>query len=284
MQADAGVRPAHYLIAEEVLHQELGRTSGDWRNWRVGLADLATKFIDLSADLPHRSRGITSDILRAVLIERGSAQSSAGPWDTEFSPLLEDVPNVDGRRRVLDHLTEAFPEEPHFWAHLGHFYSRVDRDHEKAHTAHQTAFGLQPNDPPLHHMAGMGWRAELYGMLDSANRDFGREYEAKMFGFVGEASKESESSRSLDRRSEYSYISQIQMNLRVVGTASSSKGYRHEVMKFLTLPGNDSYRELVDQAQNLLLDARGRVRNHIWGGSPPALLRIPTEAGCRTGR
>ena len=73
-------------------------------------------------------------------------------------------------------------------------------------------------------MAGMGWRAELYGMLDLANRDFGREYEAKMFGFVGEASKESESSRSLDRRSEYSCIAHIQMNLRAVGTASSSKG------------------------------------------------------------
>ena len=190
MQADVGVRPAHYLIAEEILHQELGRTSSDWRNWRVGLADLATKFIDLSSDLPHRSRGITSDILRAVLIERGSAQSPAGPWDTEFSPLLEDVPNVDGRRRVLDHLTDTFPEEPHFWAHLGRFYSGVDRDHEKAHTAHQTALGLLPNDPLLHHMAGMGWRAELYGMLDSVNSDFGREYEAKIFEIVGEASKE----------------------------------------------------------------------------------------------
>ena len=274
VQADVGVRPAHYLIAEEILHQELGRTSSDWRNWRVGLADLATKFIDLSSDLPHRSRGITSDILRAVLIERGSAQSPAGPWDTEFSPLLEDVPNVDGRRRVLDHLTDTFPEEPHFWAHLGRFYSRVDRDHEKAHTAHQTALGLLPNDPLLHHMAGMGWRAELYGMLDSVNSDFGREYEAKIFEIVGEASKEFGSSRSLDRRSEYSYISQVQMNLRVVGTASSSKGYRHDVMKFLTLPGNDSYRELVDQAQNLLSDLA-----LIKGSEIPSQLQVTLQAG-----
>ena len=79
----------------------------------------------------------------------------------------------------------------------------------------------------------------------------GREYEAKIFEIVDEASKEFESSRSLDRRSEYSYISQVQMILRVVGTASSSKGYRHEVMKFLTLPGNDFYRELVDQGAEL---------------------------------
>ena len=112
METEVGVRPAHYLIAEEMLHQELGRTSGDLRNWRIGLADLATRFIDLLANLPHRTRGTTSDTLRAVLIERGSSESPAGPWDTEFSPLLEDVPNVDGRRRVLEHLTDAFPEEP----------------------------------------------------------------------------------------------------------------------------------------------------------------------------
>ena len=273
VETDVGVRPAHYLIAEEILHQELGQTSSDWRNWRVGLADLATKFIDLLADLPHRSRGITSDILRAMLVERGSAQSPTGPWDTEFSPLLEDVPSVDGRRRVLEHLTDAFPEEPHFWAHLGRFYSRIDRDHEKAHTAHQTALGLLPNDPLLHHMAGMGWRAELYGILDSGNSDFGREYEAKIFEIVDEASKEFESSQSLDRRSEYSYISQVQMILRVVGTASSFKGYRHEVMKFLTLPGNDSYRELVDQAQNLLSDLA-----LVKGSEIPSQLQVTLQA------
>ena len=254
VEADDGVRPAHYLIAEEILHQELGRTSKDLRNWRVGLADLATSFVDLLADLPHRSRGTTSDMLRGVLIERDSAESTAGHWGTAFSPLLEDVPNVDGRRRLLEHLTCKFPEEPHFWAHLGRFYSRVDRDHDKAHTAHEKALGLLPNDPLLHHMAGIALRAELYDMLDSVNSDYDGEFEAKLLEIVGEASREFESSRSLDRRSEYSYISQVQMILRVVGTASRAKGYQHEVMQFLTLPGNDTYRELVDQAQNLLSD------------------------------
>ena len=273
VETDAGARPAHFFISETILHQELGRTSGDIRNWRVGLADLAVKFIDLLADLPHRSRGMMSDILRAVLIERGSAESPAGPWDTEFSPLLEDVPSVDGRRRVLEHLTDKFPEEPHFWAHLGRFYSRVDRDHKKAHTAHQTALGLLPNDPLLHHMAGMGWRAELYDLLESSGGDFNREYEAKVLGLVEEASSEFESSRSLDRRSEYSYISQVQMILRVVGNASSFRGYRHEVMKFLTLPGNDSFRELVDQAQNLLSDL-----SLIKGSETPSQLQVTLKA------
>ncbi len=272
------VRPAHQLIAEEILQQELSHETGGRRNWnwRTGLADLATRFIDLLADLPHRGRGTISDVLRAVLIERSSAESPAGPWETQFSSLLEDIPSVDGRRRVLEHLTNTFPEEPHFWAHLGRFYSRVDQDHRKAHTAHQTALGLLPNDPLLHHMAGMGRRAELYGMLDSIDSDFSREYEAKIFEVAGEASREFESARALDRRSEYSYISQVQMFQRVVGTVSRAKGYHNEVMRFLTLPGNDSYRELVDRAQNLLSDLA-----LIKGGEIPSQLQVTLQAGLK---
>ena len=150
------VRPAHQLIAEEIIQQELGRLGGDRRNWRVGLADLAIKFINLLADLPHQNRGTTSDILRAVIIERGHSQSPAGPWEAEFSQFLTELPSVDGRRRVLEHLTHRFPEEPHFWAHLGRFFSREVKDHQKAHSAHQTAVGLLPDDPLLHHMAGHG--------------------------------------------------------------------------------------------------------------------------------
>lgn len=254
VEDDVGARPTHHLIAEETLHQELGRLSNDQRNWRVGLADLATRFIDLLAALPHQVRGKTSDLLRAVLIDRGAAESPAGLWDTEFSPLLKDVPSVDGRRRVLVHLKDRFPEEPHFWAHLGRFYSRVDKDHSKAHTAHQKALELDPNDPLLHHMAGMGWRSELYDLLDSNDGDFGDEFESKLLDIVRKASSEFKSSRLLDRRSEYSYISQVQMILRVVGTASKAKGYQYKVMQFLSLPGNVPYLELVDQAQNLLSD------------------------------
>ena len=51
------VRPAHYLIAEEILQQSLSRNEGDRRNWNVGLADLSISFIDTLADLPHRDRG-----------------------------------------------------------------------------------------------------------------------------------------------------------------------------------------------------------------------------------
>ena len=40
----------------------------------------------------------------------------------------------------------------------------------------------------------------------------------------------------------------------VVSTVSIVKGYRYKHMEFLTLRGSDAYRELVDQAENLLSD------------------------------
>ena len=267
------VRPAHHLIAEEILQQELGRIGGDRRNWHIGLADLSIRFIDLLANLPHRDQGTISNTLRVLLIERGNSQSLAGPWEVDFSRFLTDVPSVDGQQRVLEHLTDAFPEEPHFWAHLGRFYSRVVRDHQNAHIAHQTAIKLLPDDSLLHHMAGMGWCAELYDLLASIDKNFSKDDEAKIFELLKEATRKFEKARTLNRRSDYNYISQVQMMQRVVSTVSNLKGYRHRAIQFLTLRGNDAYRELIDQSQNLLSDLA-----LMKGDETPSQLQVSTQA------
>lgn len=273
IEYDNKFRPSHQLIAEEILQQELGRESGDRRNWRNSLSDVAIQFMNLLADLPHQNRGGLSEILRAVLIERGSSGSPASPWEGQFSRFLDDVPNVTGRQRVLEHLTYIFPEEPHFWAHLGRFYSQSVRAHSKAHEAHQEAIRLSPNDSLLHHMAGMGWRAEIYDLLESIGEESSGDEESEITRLLHEATREFERARSLDRRSEYSYISHVQMIVRVIVGIGNAKGYQHETMRFLTLPGNDPYRELIDQAQNLLSDL-----SLIKGGESSSQYQIRLQA------
>lgn len=268
-----GVRPAHYVIAEEILEQGLGLNAGSRANWRVGLADLASQLIDLLADLPHRSRGKVSDILRAAIIERVRGQSPAGPWDADFSRFLEDVPSLEGRQRVLEHLTNTFPDEPHFWAHLGRFYSRAVRDHSEAHVAHQKAIGLLSDDSLLHHMAGMAWCGDLYDFLPSISQGFPNGQERLLRDKIREASERFEAARALDRRSEYNYISPVQMILRVVGNVSTAHDHRFEPMRFLTSPGHDFYRELVDEAQNLLSDL-----TLIKGDETPSQLQVELQA------
>ena len=270
-------RPAHNLIAEEILEQTLGQRVGSRRNWRIGLADLAVEFINRLADLPHQNRGTVSETLRAVLMERGATVSPAGPWEAEFSKFLDDVPSVEGRQRVLEHLTEVFPEEPHFWGHLGRFYSRVVQDHQKAHSANERALRLSPNDSLLRHMAGMGRRSELYDLLAKLNRTNPKEFEIKICKLVNEAAADFASARELDNRSEYSYISQVQMISRVIGSVSQALNYSQDTMRFLTRPGNDFYRELFDQAQNLLSDL-----SLIKGDESPSQLQVRLQANMAT--
>ena len=267
------VRPAHYIIAEEILQQELQQSAGSRSNWRIGLADLAITFIDLLSGLPHRTRGKLSEVLRAVLIERGRNQAPDGPWEADFSRFLEDVPSEEGRERVLKYLTECFPEEPHFWAHLGRFYSRRLRDHAKAHSAHDKALVLKFDDSLLHHMAGMAWRDDLYDSLAGSVKDITLDHEIELFDKLGEAKKQFELARQLDSRSEYNYISHVQMIVRAVGRVSAARGQRYDPLRFLTTTGNDKYRELVDEAQNLLSDLA-----LIKGDEVPSQLQVRLQA------
>ena len=273
VEEDRGVRPAHYLVAEEILHQELGKSAGERRNWRVGLADLAIKFIDLLSRLPQTGKGPINDVIRATLIDRQRSDSPGGPWDDDFSRFLNDIPNQEGQQRSLEHLTETFPREPHFWAHLGRFYSRVTHDHQLAHAAHETAIRLMDQDSRLHHMAGMGWRAELYDVLSSIRSDFTREQETQMFELVETAAYHFNSALELDRRDDHNYISHVQMLQRVVGAASAARGHQHDPVTFLTAQENGRYRDMVDEAQNLLSEL-----DLIKGGEIPSQIQIQVSA------
>ena len=273
VEENQGVRPAHYLIAEEILNQELGKAAGERRNWRVGLADLAIEFIDLLSRLPQRGRGPINDILRATLIERERNESPAGSWDDDFSRFLNDIPSDEGKQRALEHLTETFPEEPHFWAHLGRFYSRVTHEHGRAHSAHGTAIKLMYEDSRLHHMAGMGWRAELYDLLSSMKDDPSKEEEAVIFEMVEKASNHFDAARELDKRNDHNYISHVQMLQRVVGAVSVAKGYPHDTVSFITSAANGRYREMVDEAENLLSDLQ-----LIKGNELPSQMQVQVAA------
>ena len=273
VEENHGLRPAHYLIAEEILYQRLGEVAGERRNWRVGLADLAISFVDLLASLPQRGKGPINDILRATLIDRERSDSPGGPWDDDFSRFLNDIPSEEGKQRVLEHLAETFSGEPHFWAHLGRFYSRVTHDHQLAHSAHETAIRLMGHDSRLHHMAGMGWRSELYDLLGSIRADLTNEAEMKIFELVRRASDNFNVARDLDRRDEHNYISHVQMLQRVVGAAAVARGHQHDPMTFLTAVGNGPYREMVDEAQNLLSDLE-----LIKGGELPSQIQVRVSA------
>lgn len=249
----SAVRPAHDLIAEELLAQLLTPPGGDKRAWRTGLADAAVEVISLAASGHLQQRGAMSQLMRAVLIERGSEETPSGPWEGQFSRLVNDIPSPDGRRRVVEALTEHFPDEPHFWAHLGRLYTRLTHDYARAHEAHRRSIELEREDPLLHHMWGMAWRAELYDRLERLTlAEFTPQVETEIWALVGQARDEFSAARALEPRSEYNYVSEIQIAIRVIGRIVRLRAGNHDdVAGFLTAPGNTAYRELLDDAETL---------------------------------
>ena len=246
------IRPTHELIAEEILRQLLGHDLTD-ENWRTGLADSAITLAEICAEQAPIPGAHISGMLHTLLLERHTENP-----DADFSRLLKDIPSAEAQERVLVKLTELFPYEPHFWAHLGRFRSLVTRNHKLAHECHRTALELAKEDPTLHHMAGMSLRSQLYDLLNTDDWNTGLEESIR--GLVDEAGERFAAARQYDRRNEHGYIAHVQMLERVINDAAIRKGFRYQTHEFLIRPQNGWYLRLLDQAEGLLVDltvARG---------------------------
>ena len=247
-----GIRPIHDLIAEEILRQLLGQDLTD-ENWKSGLVDATLTLAEICAEQARTSGAQISELLHIVLLERHTED-----YDADFSRLLRDIPSPESQERVLTTLTELFPYEPHFWAHLGRFRSLVTRNHQLAHESHRIALDLAENDPTLHHMAGMSLRAQLYDLL--AVDDWDVNHEENIRGLVQEAAERFTTARQLDRRNEHGYIAHVQMLERVINHGAIRQGLRYQTHDFLIRPQNSWYLRLLDQAEDILVElavARG---------------------------
>ena len=253
-ESDRSIRPAHELIAQELLEQVLSRGLGDKRNWRSGLAQCAVDVIQSCAEHHDHPGGATADLVRSVIIERGTQETPAGMLEGQFSDLIEDIPSSDGQRRVLERLTELFPDEAHFWAHLGRFYTRRAREHPSARESHAKSLQIAPQDPVLYHMAGMASRGELDELLEGLDSADIEQEEERVQSLANEALSRFETSQELDARREHSYISAMELIARVVRVVGRLKGYDESTADFLVARGEVWYRELVDKAETLMAD------------------------------
>ena len=254
-QTDRSIRPAHELIANEILEQVLARGLEDKRNWRSGLAESAVECIDYLAQHHGHPGGAAANLVRAVIIERGLQETPAGFLEGQFSDLIGAIPSSDGQCRVLEKLTELFPDEAHFWAHLGRFYTRVLRNHSSAYTSHNKSLQIAPQDPVLYHMAGMALRGELDEFLDSLDsKGFESGSEQRVQSIAEESLRRFTTSRELEPRSEHSYISAIELIARMVRVVARLKGYGEDTAGFLVAPTEGWYRELVDTAETLIAE------------------------------
>lgn len=108
------------------------------------------------------------EIARRVFIYRDNSELIGTERSASqlFSRLVHDIPSEEGALEVLRLLTELYPDEPHFWAHLGRFYSHVRSDWSSALDCIARALAIDDRDSVLHHMKGMALRVQLYHALE----------------------------------------------------------------------------------------------------------------------
>lgn len=218
-QSDGRWRPVHQLVSTEIIELTLSVGSNDKRRWKMQLGSLVRNFVDFC----RTSAPVPPEDLRAVIeqvcIQRNDGEKLGGVTNGErpFSRLVDDLPNNDAKLLLFEHLADLFPDNPHFWAHLGRFHSIERKDFEKAEQAINQAISLNEKDHVLHHMKGMALRSLAFQMM-SEKRPV-----AEVVSAAKRATECFGEARRLAPDDEYAYIGEAQTILRVLDYARGGR-------------------------------------------------------------
>ena len=261
-------RTVHDLIAQEILEQLLWPTGTDRRLWKQNLSPRAVEFAKFCRGDHAVSSEEMLELARRTFIYRDNVDLLGTERSAlkTFAQLIEDISSPQGKVEVQRNLTELYPEEAHFWAHLGRLYAVETHDYKRSIICIDEAIQLtQGNDHVLHHMKGMALRYQIGSLIEQRVRI------EEIVELTKLASTSFEKARELKPDDEHGYISEVQMLARVLDYAGRS--YRGRVLEYLSLPNVDPFlRDSLERAEDLLEHVR---RNREGGGASPY------EAECR---
>ena len=269
-------RPAHQLIAEEILKIVLSDSPDERRNWKRGLSTWSVNFIKVLSKGILFPNDDLLDLMRRVFILRDEhdllgTESAALP---RFSAIIDDIQNMEGKLTVFKELVDAFPDEAHFWGHLGRFYSFGMEEPREAIIALDRAILLSPNDPVLFHMKGMCYRSLVYSQIKNAPYgEIKQDMLTELKENVELALESFQNARNLDQYTEHPYISPVQLLLRVIDFGFKISGYKLR-SEFLVSASSSWYREKLDEIETLM----DKVRS-VREGEKPSGYIISCQAG-----
>jgi len=268
-------RPIHDIVASEMLRQILSPPEADPRVWRQSLSTWGKRFIEFCG--VHHSIAIERalELLRRVFIYRHGEDALGRETGDDirsdlsrlekFSLYIQQIPSREGGLEVLQYLAKSFPEEAHFWAHLGRYQAAIMNNHTESLSAVEHAISLQSDDPLLLHMKGMSYRYQAYDLMSS------NDTLESVVALAEHASESFKKARAVNPDHEHSYISEIQLLARVLNYAV--RDTEETIFQYIKRPGAIPYvRDAFDNAESLLAEvAAGRegTQGSSW------------EEGCR---
>ena len=228
----------HNIVAKEILEQMLsGCTSTPpdtclaalSKDAKTNLHELVIDFIQLTKEA---SKGNSPEsllqLLVDVIIKRDYSEvdkSDEITKDNKFSNLIEDIPSEQKRVEILQVLTEAFPKNAEFHAHLGRMlnimkeFGPAEKSLKKAlmiRKAECSTFKPNFTDDMLsriHHMTGVGYSKRVE---EERHRAHQQSYQ-NMMNYVLEAVKHFEESRRRTTHNlTYGCIGEIRVRLLLV--------------------------------------------------------------------
>lgn len=262
-------RTAHHLVALELMQQVLAPGDSQEREavWRQNLSSWGKDFASFCRGQEHATSDCLLELVRRIYIYRDNTEvlgtESAG--QKRFSQLVEDIPSRHGKIEVLRHLTDSFPLEAHFHAHLGRFLGLSGESAEGVKCV-EFAVSLQPDDHVLHHMRGMVLRQSM-----RAEADAGATVD-QIVDSAKSASESFEATRRLCPDIAHGYISEVQMLVDMLDLAG--KGRRDTVRDVLARPDTDPFlKHALDRAEDLLDQVQ-----HLYAGEPPSRYALECRA------
>lgn len=205
-------RTSHPLVAEAIMRQVFcpGAEEAGSSQWRQHLSSWSKDFALLCKGDDGPISEQLLELVRRIFVYRdnvevlGTERSAGG----NFAQLIEEIPSSNGKADVLQFLTQCFPLEAHFHAHLARLLG-ASGDFPRALEAIDFAISLNPTDPLLHHMRGVILRRKLAAQPPDVESQL-------LVSIADEASKSFEESRMFAPDSEHGYIGELQMLLTFV--------------------------------------------------------------------
>ena len=217
---------SHPLLAEEIIRKQLSPEDAELENaWKINLTEFCINFVEDMAQNDLRDSADIDEILVDLFIERDFWRGSS---DIQlFSALIMDLPAIESQKRVLEALCEHFPNNPHYWNHLGrHINFHGTGTFEEAEEKLKRAIELDPGNDLHHHALGMVYRIEVRRRLQKrlSGDETVRQRLDSIKNLFAEAEICFKAARGFDPINQYPLITPIQMVLESFERLSNLSG------------------------------------------------------------
>lgn len=256
---DYVVKASHPLIAQQVLEFALGTDRSDPIKWREQLSALSHKLIELFREYSDDSGVDVSDIFMQLFIQRDYITDTQSR--KKFSALLEEIGEEAYQAEILRRLTQALPNEPHFWNHYGRhcMYSKNRRLNDAIEHL-KLAIDLAPNDEVHHHTLGVIYALRVQETLLQFGKETGEEVNAwhAIDGDYRFARDCFQLARALaGSASQHPFVSDIQLITRTIHQLRHiSRAMSFLEFLKLEIEISSDLREELASAENLLIEVK----------------------------